>query len=364
MNISIRVNPLLEVLIMLDRLQRGCDVGHTNEFVGKKYGTDVAEKINELSRPLMEIQDRVIKGLDLQSEKMDCLFGRTGVLSPKNPIGCSPASMILAAEIFDGNTSIIDIEAKLKGLSIEEKLKHIMTTICMESTNETTSDVAGLQDFLEYVKELSVSSEQKWRIIDTLMNFDGYSMEICSIFKNAERILMDGVDLASDLIRESTTWLEEAGNMKERVEQTVHFIADESSESTVCPCLFAPECAIKIDYSEDDQKRSMIYIGVMMSIMQSMPISEFDSLDLVEKTKVLADRSRLDILAYIKNKPAYGQEIADEFNLYSTTISHHMSRLVGSGFVFSSSKGTKSIYSLDRASIGEFLDKLRHFLLD
>lgn len=364
MNISIGINPLLEVLIMLDRLQRGCDVGHTNEFVGKKYGTDVAEKINELSKPLIEIQSKVIEGLDIQSEKMNYLFGRTGVLSPKNPIGCSPASMILANEIFEGSTSIIDVEAKLKELSIEEKLKHIMATICMESTNETTSNAAGLQDFLEYVKELSVSSEQKWRIIDTLMNFDCYAMELCSIFKNAEKILMDSVDLANDLIRESTSWLEKADDMKEKVEQAVHFITDDSDENVVCPCLFAPECAITIRYNGDGKKRSMIYIGVMMSIMQSMPTSEFDSLELVEKTKVLADRSRLDILAYIKNKPAYGQEIADEFNLYSTTISHHMSRLVGSGFVFSSSKGTKSIYSLDRESIGEFLDKLRHFLLD
>lgn len=364
MNISIEVNPLLEVLIMFDRLQRGCDVGHTKEFIGKKYGTDVADKINELSKPLMEIQNRVVESLNIQSERMNCLFGRTGVLSAKNPIGCSPASMILANEIFEGGTSIIDAEAKLKGLSIDEKLKHIMTTICMESTSEPMGDTAELQEFLEYVKGLSVSSEQKWRIIDTLMNFDDYAAELFSIFESAERILMDSVGLANDLIRESSTWLEKADNLSERVGQAVHLITDENGENTVCPCLFAPECAMTICYNEDGKKRSMIYIGVMMSIMQSMPASEFDSLELVEKTKVLADRSRLDILAYIKNKPAYGQEIADEFKLYSTTISHHMSRLVGSGFVFSSSKGTKSIYSLDRASIEEFLDKLRRFLLD
>ncbi len=362
MNISVEVNPLLEVLIMLDRVNRECDVGHTKEKIGPRYGNDVGEKIYELIKPLIMIQNKVISSLPVEKERLKYLFGRTGVLSKENPIGCSPASMILAKQVFAGVTSVSDISEKIGCLSMDEKIECVSQIVCMECMEDSENEKPTLQEFLNHINRLSIDSDQKWKIVDTLMNFDAYAKELCSIMSIAENVLMNNISLAKDLIAASSAEFKNSVNARDKVESMTHFSIDE--KDAIRPCLFAPECAMVISFETNNIKQKIIYIGVTMSLTHSMPLSEFDSLDLVEKTKVLADRNRLDILSYIKNKPAYGQEIADQFKLYSTTISHHMSRLVGSGFVLSSTKGTKTIYNIDRESIDEFIKRLHRFLLD
>ncbi|MGN0311840.1 MAG: ArsR/SmtB family transcription factor [Lachnospiraceae bacterium] len=49
--------------------------------------------------------------------------------------------------------------------------------------------------------------------------------------------------------------------------------------------------------------------------------------------KLLSDKSKYDILNFIKDKPAYGAQLAKEFGLTTATISHHMSALVEAGLV-------------------------------
>lgn len=49
--------------------------------------------------------------------------------------------------------------------------------------------------------------------------------------------------------------------------------------------------------------------------------------------KLLSDKSKYDILNLIKDKPAYGAQLAKEFGLTTATISHHMSALLEAGLV-------------------------------
>lgn len=60
--------------------------------------------------------------------------------------------------------------------------------------------------------------------------------------------------------------------------------------------------------------------------------------------KLLSDKSKFEILAYIRNRQAYGTELARQFGLTTATISHHMSTLVGEGLVEVTREDNKVFY--------------------
>lgn len=60
--------------------------------------------------------------------------------------------------------------------------------------------------------------------------------------------------------------------------------------------------------------------------------------------KLLSDKSKFEILAYIRNRQAYGSELARQFGLTTATISHHMSTLVGEGLVEVTREDNKVFY--------------------
>ena len=59
-----------------------------------------------------------------------------------------------------------------------------------------------------------------------------------------------------------------------------------------------------------------------------------------------------------------GQELADLLSLSPATISHHMSSLIGAGFVSVDRKGTKTSYSLHRQNLDDFMRNLRFTRLE
>lgn len=60
--------------------------------------------------------------------------------------------------------------------------------------------------------------------------------------------------------------------------------------------------------------------------------------------KLLSDKSKFEILAYIRNRQAYGSELARQLGLTTATISYHMSALVGEGLVEVTREENKVFY--------------------
>ena len=80
--------------------------------------------------------------------------------------------------------------------------------------------------------------------------------------------------------------------------------------------------------------------------------------------KLLSDRSKLEILSYIKNKKAYGSELAKQLNLTNATVSHHMSGLVNAGLVIMEKEDTKIYYRANIEEISEVLNSCLKYLTE
>lgn len=79
--------------------------------------------------------------------------------------------------------------------------------------------------------------------------------------------------------------------------------------------------------------------------------------------KLLGDKTRFDILCYLKDRKAYGQELSARFGLSRNTIHHHMSKLLAARLVTCTVDGNRVYYTIDRASVSELLDRQRDLLL-
>ena len=82
-----------------------------------------------------------------------------------------------------------------------------------------------------------------------------------------------------------------------------------------------------------------------------------------DQLKIIADKSRLEILMALRAAPLCGQELGRQVGLSAGTISHHMACLVREGFVTMSKRGNRVTYELRRGALEEFLDALRAALI-
>lgn len=85
---------------------------------------------------------------------------------------------------------------------------------------------------------------------------------------------------------------------------------------------------------------------------------------LSDQLKSIADPRRMDILMALKNGSLCGQELAEMLRVTPGTVSHHMSSLVGTGFVSINRSGTKINYALQRQKLASFIDQLHLALLE
>ena len=81
--------------------------------------------------------------------------------------------------------------------------------------------------------------------------------------------------------------------------------------------------------------------------------------DVFKAFKLLGDRTRFDILRYLRSRSAYGQELCNHFGLSRNTIHHHMNKLVDCGLVRCATDGNRIYYSLDQNAVALLLDQQR-----
>ena len=85
--------------------------------------------------------------------------------------------------------------------------------------------------------------------------------------------------------------------------------------------------------------------------------------EMIPVWKVLGDKSQFDILLYIKNKPAYGSELAKQFSLTTATVSHHMNKLLQLGLVQADLKNGRLYYQTRKDVIQNFFDEGKRMFL-
>ena len=86
-------------------------------------------------------------------------------------------------------------------------------------------------------------------------------------------------------------------------------------------------------------------------------------IDLPPILKIMGDKSKFEILNFVKETPSTNVEIAKHLNLTAATTSHHMNTLLTNGLVEIEQTDRKMIYSLSQAKIRELIANLENTFL-
>ena len=78
--------------------------------------------------------------------------------------------------------------------------------------------------------------------------------------------------------------------------------------------------------------------------------------------KLLSDKSKFEILSYIRDKESYGSELARHLNLTTPTVSHHMNALIAAELVTIKRQENRVYYLSNKEKIDEVLRYCRRIL--
>ena len=107
-----------------------------------------------------------------------------------------------------------------------------------------------------------------------------------------------------------------------------------------------------------------MYCGVLRGPLQAMlASSRGPEYEVYHAIKLLGDRTRFDILCYLRDRRAYGQELSARFGLSRNTIHHHMSKLLAARLVTCTVDGNRVYYTVDGDSVSTLLERQRALLV-
>lgn len=104
-------------------------------------------------------------------------------------------------------------------------------------------------------------------------------------------------------------------------------------------------------------------VSVLVTESDEQP-AEADPAAVCDVLKVLADRSKMDILRILKDQRAYGGELARRLELTTATISYHMQSLLNYNLVGLEKVNNRIYYQLNRRRLEELLEDMRALLLE
>lgn len=83
-----------------------------------------------------------------------------------------------------------------------------------------------------------------------------------------------------------------------------------------------------------------------------------------EVLRVLADKTKYDIIRMLRSETLYAAQLAERTGLSSATISHHISQLTSLWLVSAVKDGTRVYYELNRDLLDAYLQKIKASLLE
>ena len=131
----------------------------------------------------------------------------------------------------------------------------------------------------------------------------------------------------------------------------------EGEHYRIYPMILGPDTKLFLDCPQADGS-VVIYCGVLRQLLLRL-VSETQGnvSQLCEAFHLLADRTRLEILLYLRDHPAYGHELADHFGLARNTIHHHMNKFYNAGLVTCTVEGARVYYALDKEHLRSLVEK-------
>lgn len=354
------LNLLLEALAYLGRRAAGNTIQRLTERLQSNGVTDLARFRQRLA-PIETLMNELDRQLPIPEEELQSLFGNLAGF-PYNTIGsCCPAFLLFYPMTAHFSGNLAQTVAELQKMSPERLAGSLAVSLDIADEAQAGGTMsAGV--FSERVLSLSVPTESKVAILDLYHRPEPVLQRASHYLEKAIRLLHQKQEAMEAICATFTDALRQEG-LERFLSHTSSLTYRPELQYAVRPFLFGMDTNLSVTPWEGGSP-VQVYCGILREPLQTMlASSRGPTYEVYHAIKLLGDRTRFDILCYLRDRKAYGQELSARFGLSRNTIHHHMSKLLAARLVTCTVDGNRVYYTVDQASVSALLDRQRELLL-
>lgn len=326
----------------------------------QKYNLEAGTMEDHLGG-IIDLGEFIYNHLETPKERLEFFFGEQGQQ------WCY-AHMLLM-EILHQATydSPSQLRQKIAALSQKDLLmqyaEFLTYSLSDKSANKDLSPLHSELELIQVIDKFEIDVQKKWQLILLYQNYHIYIEELISILDQAVSLFQQQSHLNEPLL---TTFYDSYSSLLQHdpvnyVYEHYQIRLNDNKDIVFAPYIFG--CNAVVYFESETTSAVQIYIGVHFETISSIVEQNISDERICKTLKILSDNSKYEILKTIRDKPAYGQELAEQLNLSTATISHHMSSLINSGFIKLEKQTNRIYYQMDKEKVSRFIELLKTNLI-
>lgn len=359
-------NMVLEAVGLLLQLKSSTGYAQLQKDIARKYGfsTPAMEaKFDLLCRIEADARSRI----EEIQENLDLYFS-----------GGAPENTTIGEVVllwWDTNLrtseSLSEYRKRLSSLSETEWCKKYSNAlgVYLDGTLKDSDYVEyeTMIEVIQYILHMDVPDEQKLMYQSILVEREVHWDRLFAMLEWATEILKSYRDEMTAIAEECAdyyTQLFEKITVEEYIEESIGFTLRENALGSVMTPYFTHPNMFNMMADGKEVITSPYYVimGVLFDEDFELKLKngqkEEPDQEYIEKVlKLLGDKSKFAILTYIKDKRAYGSELAKQLNLTTATISHHMGALFSAGLITAEEEDNRVYYRGNTEAIRYVLEQ-------
>lgn len=256
---------------------------------------------------------------------------------------------------FDVNT-LENIIQNINFLSTKVLRDKLIKTLeeTFELQNKEGLKIDSLSQYVNFISELKISENIKWRLIKIYDNPKFYYERLLIIINNNYSAFMEAYKEVESDVKDFIGYLLENADTRFKLLENEYGI--NIQENTIIYPSVVRSRFIEATYLA---KRNVIYYGILFDKSREfLDANKPDNENLMQFLKAISDKSKFEIIKLLKLKKMYGQELAEKLDLSTATVSHHMNTLLIANVVKVRKENGKSYFYLNRESIKKMIKEL------
>lgn len=258
-------------------------------------------------------------------------------------------------------------EHHVTSITEKERIKHYAKIIDHELA-ETNPEISTVSELINFIEMSPYDKEAKWDVVKIYNNQKKYYAEVCSILSQVIELLnkyhYQIMELSKDFYQ---YWSEfsKYNDIVALIQEKIQISWKDSTKGVVIvPQIFFPFSVIISYDNRINHSKDVVYISVLLDKRFELSGKKVTKEDIINFSKILYDKSKMDILEFLSKNSFYGKEIADELNLTTATISYHIKSLLAAGFLKATVKSNKVYYQINKASILSYLEQITKYFAE
>lgn len=355
------INYTYEAYSLLNRHCNGESYKNLKENMMKKYKSKSAY-LEQLFDQINSISEDVLGNLNTPKDLIQKYFGALTIHH------LCLANFIMLQDSYIFYDTPEEAFHYLMSITDQERLKEIIQ--CLNYQDDiyeiTNKDSISTNDLFHALEQSSLTPEECWSIQQVYFNKETHLEELKSILLNVTVRLKEHEGTLQKLIDKFVhDWKNNNGhsNIYDILSQVGLNTGQKSDGYVLVPSVMSINSISVILHQDSPKLKEDHFItGILFGPDFSIAQAEEDYSNVLPLLKLLSDKSKFDILVNLKDKRAYGAELAKQMSLTTATISHHMSTLLDERLIKAERENTRLYYSLNHERIRELIDQLNELL--